>query len=232
MPAAPLSPEELLRHEPRPKRALPPRPPADAAYRLTDCHRLLVRELGEEAPALVTMKRHAASGLLNRAVAQAAEGRRTTYLYRAVLEIYAAQALATRTATTNAATRAPGPKASAPQAAGAGAAPAPDLSQLEPMLRRIVAESLNQALAPLRTQVERAADQAAGLAAVRTSLMLKYDSAHAAAVNQAEMAQTQLRDARRGVDLEASLRQVQSNVARLAQEVQRLSGLVEERRED
>lgn len=184
---------------PAPKRPLPTKVPPGASFRLSDCHRLLVREFGDAAPSLITLKRHAAAGDLQDYQVATPPKTHPKYLYADMRRRYG---LSRR--------KALGPAPARPLGGGR-VATAEDAAQ--------IASAVQGALAPvfaeMAEQLQAVRNELKGLASIRQALMMKYDSSHEAALQRADRAEEQLRETRKLMDIDAQLRRLTQEVAKL-----------------
>jgi hypothetical protein len=151
-------------------------PSTESPVSLSECHRRLCEELGDDAPAEITLKRWKKDGKLDKAVVRGTgHGRSARFHYNEVLRITRGQSLATRPHTIPA----------RPRATPASAELSPEAIA---QIAKLVAEQLLAALpgsAAPATSAARAADTqvpAELLDAIRTlehtrkTLMVRYDS--------------------------------------------------------
>lgn len=163
---------------------------------LAKCHRLLVSTFSaEEVPSIVTLRRHAAAGLLDHCLA-AGKGvpGRPRYLWAKIKEHYQPR---------------PRPQPATCESEVGGYSD----QQLERVLAGL--------LAPVLAQLADCTRQVAALPAIRNALMTKYDAAASAALVRADSLTRETQELRRLLDLDTSLRKLAASVARLAESAAR-----------
>lgn len=142
-----------------------------APLTLSECARKLADDLGDRAPAEITLKRWRKDGLLNKALRKPTDGGvRPLFDYDQVLAVVSTRSLANR------------PKPGMNAAARPGRSQASDVD-LATMVEKVVRKVLLETSTPSRPsqdaqgagaeEIKRAVD---GLDAARRQLMLKYDS--------------------------------------------------------
>lgn len=181
----------------KPRRALPQHIPREAGFGVADLHRLLVREFGDVAPSLPTLKRHVKLGLL-KGMATTPPSKPPKFVWSKVRSHYQPRAVA----------------AVALPAPGVAPAAAPAITQEQ--LAGAVAAALGPLLQPLIEEMGQMRLAVAGLASVRQTLMLKYDAAAGAALNRAEVLDEQLRSTRKLLDLDSQMRKVLTELSRIS----------------
>lgn len=161
---------------------------------------MLVRDFGaENVPALVTLKRQAASGALNHLRAPRRGTEHPKYNYLKLREHFRTRKPATAAALHGQRTT------------GAPAAVDPAV------LAAAIDAAVSRAIEPLAAQLQQIQREVTGLAAVRQSLMLKYDAATNGALTRADQAQQHLQDVKRLLDVDNQIRQLRGDIAKLAQ---------------
>lgn len=173
--------------------------PADREVSLADAAVLLKSLMGADAPAYITLRRHASEGHLRQCEMPKQGRRRQLYSLNrlhAHYSYYGPEA---------------GPRASERPPASSDHAPVPAAG--------IEEEALTRALAPLNARLDRLTSQVADLVGVRQSLQLKYDATTQMAIARAERLATEV------VELQRGLR-VDSQVSRMRSELEKLTTLV------
>ncbi|MEJ8837658.1 hypothetical protein [Ramlibacter sp. AN1133] len=184
-------------------RVLPPHVPRDAALGLQDCHQLLVREFGDKAPSLRTLKRKVKAGELKPYEKQPAT-KPPKYVWGKIRGHMMPRAVPPEPLA------APG----APGTVSGGVAAAPAITQEQ--LAGALAAALPPLLEPLLDRLGRLEREVSGLAGVRQTLMLKYDAAAGAALSRADLLDAQVKEMRKLLDVDTQLRRLVTEVSRLA----------------
>lgn len=185
---------------PQPRRQLPKQVPRDASFGIADCHRLLMREFGDAAPSIATLHRHAKAGQL-KAMETKPSNKPPRYIWSRIRSHYQPRAVA---------------PAALPEP---GHAPA-GVGFSQEQLAGALAAALGPLMQPVLEELASVRKEVAGLAAVRQTLMLKYDAAAGAALNRAELLNEQLRATRQLLDLDGKMTKLTAELARLASRVE------------
>ncbi|HWS26395.1 MAG TPA: hypothetical protein VN259_07430 [Xanthomonadales bacterium] len=204
----------------------------DKPLSLAGCERMLRSALGANAPALITLRRHARAGLLDSCrhpVADNAAGRaRSLYIPSAILAVYRARGDDSGGAGAEADTSSQG------QGAAAGHCPAPASANLaQEITPELLAalQSVRKDQAQIHSVLSELSERIAGLSAqvrdlnaVRTALMAKYDAAALAASERAERLEQENRTLRRMDDPNArTLARIQMDLAKVLERLQTMN---------
>lgn len=175
----------------------------DREVSLADAAVLLKTLMGADAPAYITLRRHASEGSLRRCETPKQGRRRQLYSLNKLHAHYSYM-------------QDYGPGAEPAQASGRP--PARTDHALVPAAG-IDEESLARALVPLNARLDKLSAQVADLVGVRQSLQLKYDATTQMAIARAERLATEVVDLQRG-------QRVDSQVTRMRSELEKLTALV------
>lgn len=175
-------------------------PPPDVALDLRTAADELKRELGARSPAYVTLKRHAADGLLSAYEAKpplsAKASKRKLYRREALIRHYRIQR-------------------AEPVEQGHAPVSAPGAAFDHEAMSLIVAAAVRSALDPIAARLDQVERRVADLIGVRQSLQLKYDSANALALDRADRLAAENASLRRSQDIEPMLSRIRSDISRV-----------------
>lgn len=213
----------------------------DQPQSLAACERLLRQSLGGDAPALITMRRHAKAGLLDKCIASEIPGScagartantrqaHTRYRPSLILAHYQANPLQASGVQPSAAPVNPAQGQRVPEAVDAEEddEAKTTLRELRAALATARQDDLaaKAALNDLAERVTSLAAQVRDLNAVRVALMTKYDAAAAAANERAERLEQENKSLRRTEDPNARvLARIQMDLSKLMDRLTTLPG--------